>query len=597
MLKYGSSTIYDLVNKMQRGALALPSLQRDFVWDEARIVTLFDSLMRDYPIGTLLFWPVEKNNIKNYGFYKFEDNYSAYLVAVGKVQKRQANGRGLINDEYITGVLDGQQRLTSLFIGLCGSLEVKTKKGGSNQKQENYSRKQLYIDLDYSGDKGTETDEDFAYRFCFLTDDDALDCQKHEACWFKVNDILDGACWDPKNYQNNRLIVNEYVHNAQNKIQARDNLYKLWKLCYKTELSYYVINSDNISDVLNIFERANRGGKILTKTHLLFTIIAKDWKDAKSKFDGLCGSVNSNGFNIDNDFLLKVCLFLTNDSVRLNTSSFKKKQVETIKNNWESIQVAVKKTFETIKAFGYSERAILSYNAVIPIIFYYYKRKGKVSKKSYPEIRKYIITAQTRGIFKSSTYSVLDRMNKHLREKEIWKKSFVYKSFSDFELGNGRKPFAMDLDFIEDLLDCEKGKKSFFLLTSLYNAINSADDWQMDHMHPYSAFDKPKLLTGVSKKDIEKWKDKRNRLPNLQLLKGQTHPAIGGTNQQKSALPLIYWLKNHNSADQYDQFLPLDSSGKLKEDSYYALTNFDVFYNDRRELLKTRLKKIFKDEF
>jgi uncharacterized protein with ParB-like and HNH nuclease domain len=53
----------------------LPAIQREFIWDEEQIVNLFDSLMKDYPIGTFLFWALEKDKIKNFQFYEFIKDY------------------------------------------------------------------------------------------------------------------------------------------------------------------------------------------------------------------------------------------------------------------------------------------------------------------------------------------------------------------------------------------------------------------------------------------------------------------------------------------------------------------------------------------
>ncbi|GAJ16642.1 unnamed protein product, partial [marine sediment metagenome] len=90
------------------------AIQRRFVWDHEQIEKLFDSIMRSYPIGTFLFWFVRSPNIQNYVFYEFLRYYHE--------QKSYLNqpSSDPITKEEIIGVLDGQQRLSSMYIALQG---------------------------------------------------------------------------------------------------------------------------------------------------------------------------------------------------------------------------------------------------------------------------------------------------------------------------------------------------------------------------------------------------------------------------------------------------------------------------------------------
>jgi uncharacterized protein with ParB-like and HNH nuclease domain len=74
---YFDQTIKDVLTEIENGKLFLPAIQRKFVWNEEQITKLFDSLMRGYPIGTFLFWDIdkEKDNIKDYVFYDFIRDY------------------------------------------------------------------------------------------------------------------------------------------------------------------------------------------------------------------------------------------------------------------------------------------------------------------------------------------------------------------------------------------------------------------------------------------------------------------------------------------------------------------------------------------
>ncbi len=107
----------------------LPDIQREYVWlkkaDEKKIEQLFDFILRGYPVGSFLFWKLQKEDIAksdeqdsdklNFQLYKFIENYDVRKPHNEKIRIEQIKR----DDLYI--VLDGQQRLTSLYIGLKGN--------------------------------------------------------------------------------------------------------------------------------------------------------------------------------------------------------------------------------------------------------------------------------------------------------------------------------------------------------------------------------------------------------------------------------------------------------------------------------------------
>src|SRR6266550_8109812 len=104
-----------LNNPEEDGGFWLPNIQRPFVWSEEQICRLFDSILRQYPISTLLIWKT-KSGIRR---RKFIENF-------------REEHRSHLTDFYVPVdakkkclVLDGQQRLQSLFIGLMGSYDGK----------------------------------------------------------------------------------------------------------------------------------------------------------------------------------------------------------------------------------------------------------------------------------------------------------------------------------------------------------------------------------------------------------------------------------------------------------------------------------------
>src|SRR5690606_582922 len=120
-----------------------------------------DSIMRDYPISTFLFWQVERDRINEFQFYEFLRHY----------HERDATHNpkaSLANDEDVVAILDGQQRLTSLYIGLKGTYaeKVKGKRWDSNKA---FPKKKLYLNL-----LPPAEDIEKHYEFEFLSEDEAV---------------------------------------------------------------------------------------------------------------------------------------------------------------------------------------------------------------------------------------------------------------------------------------------------------------------------------------------------------------------------------------------------------------------------------------
>ena len=107
-------TIKKAIDNIRKKQYVLPSIQREFVWDTIQIERLFDSLMRDYPISTFLFWKVDKRKIKDFQFYEFLKHYH-------EKNSRHNNKADISQEEDVIAVLDGQQRMTSIYIALTGS--------------------------------------------------------------------------------------------------------------------------------------------------------------------------------------------------------------------------------------------------------------------------------------------------------------------------------------------------------------------------------------------------------------------------------------------------------------------------------------------
>src|SRR3984957_18785011 len=100
-----------LNNADENGGFWLPNIQRPFVWSEEQICRLFDSILRQYPISTLLIWKTNLGVRRRKFIDNFKEEHRHHLSNF-KALPEEGKKKCL--------VLDGQQRLQSLFIGLRG---------------------------------------------------------------------------------------------------------------------------------------------------------------------------------------------------------------------------------------------------------------------------------------------------------------------------------------------------------------------------------------------------------------------------------------------------------------------------------------------
>ena len=172
-------TIKETLDEIHRHDLVLPAIQREFVWQPGQICRLFDSLMQGYPIGTFLYWEVEPENSGKFRFFDFVRGYH-------QRDKPHCPPLPEMPNRKLTAVLDGQQRLTALNIGLRGSMARKLAYKWWNNPGA-FPIQRLHLDLLWRPDLDDE--EGLKYRFQFLTEDQAS-MNGVDACWFPAGQVL-----------------------------------------------------------------------------------------------------------------------------------------------------------------------------------------------------------------------------------------------------------------------------------------------------------------------------------------------------------------------------------------------------------------------
>jgi hypothetical protein len=543
-----------LNNEDKDGGFWLPNIQRPFVWNEDQIERLFDSIMREYPISTLLIWRTN-STIRRRKFianYKHTLKLTDYYVPVDEKAKMM--------------VLDGQQRLQSLFIGLRGS----------------YEKKELYFDV-LSGD--IVAPEDIRFKFKFLHSNST------QFPWIKFKEII----FSNEQYDE---IAEDLLEGPgdelpkEEKTKVRKNIARVVKhFCTDESLVYQELDSiDNPKaygedDVVEIFIRANAGGTKLGKSDLLFSLLTSAWEDADERMEELLGELNKSGYAFTRDFILKTCLSVIGKGARYEVTKFRDgKTREEIVEKWELISKAIKdvKDFVYGTTFVRSDKALPSYLVLIPLIYYRYHFPEKW--KNSQNIDSYILRTLLTGAFSGTPDNLIDKCTKNISENG----NFNIQQIFGIIRGDGR-----NLEISSDtILGQYYGSRNIHLIFNLwYRTFNYIPAYennlpQIDHIFPQSILRRVKDISpDTGRKSILhfKWED-RNQIANCMLLTAEENGAGG-----KWDNPPEEWFD-----DKSEKYLNLHLIPKDK--SLWKLERFDDFIETRKGLILQKFSHLIQKE-
>ncbi len=568
-------SIADALKRIRTNSYVLPAIQREFVWKPEQIERLFDSLMQDYPFGTFLFWKVQPETSGKFKFYDFVRNFHQRDAA-------HCPELGPMPNQAVVAVLDGQQRLTSLNIGLRGSMAIKQPNKWWNNPDA-FPVRTLRLDLL----SPTTPDEDgVLYRFRFL---DEAQAQRNEgAHWFKVPDVM-GMEGGPAML---KALMDRGLE-GDDLMRAYSILDRLHRTVHTRQLiNFYEEESQDIERVLNIFIRLNSGGTVLSYSDLLLSIAVAQWQkyDARAEIHKLVDELNriGTGFNLSQDFVLKAGLMLADiASVGFKVENFTHANMVVLEANWPAIRNALVRTVELAASFGLNGQSLRADSALLPIAYYLYRRdvpQNYVLASAYEAERQSIRGWLIRSLLKASGIwgSGLDTLLTALREtiQASGTESFPVESLRHVMTQRG-KSLTFEAPEIEDLLHMEYGdKRMFALLSLLFPFVDLRNQFHVDHVFPISRFTRVRLgKSDFDEPQIEEMMRRANELPNLQLLEGAINV------EKKDVLP----------ADWLDKRF-LDDASRSNHRSNHVLGDipadlqgFNSFHEARRDALRTRL--------
>ncbi len=324
-IDYNTKSFNSLISEIEDGVVKIPQFQRQFVWEKKKSAKLIDSMVKGYPIGTFIYWRT--------------DEYLRSVRNIGNITLPERK-----KDEKTNYIIDGQQRITSIFAAIKG--ETIEREDGD---QEDFS--ELYVDLEAS------PDEDI-----IVTDKPS---NHNDKSYIKLKDLIDFDVEVFSQYNSDKL---KQINSLRQNLTGYN-------------INTIVLKNASIEEATDVFTRMNTGGKALT---LFDIMVAKTYVSGKfdlhEKYNELNEQLEALSFSdIPPTVVLQVvCLLLSNDigqKAMLNLD--KNKFVD----KWPKAIECIKLSVEFFKGYGIPASKLLPYpSLVIPFSYYFFKK----NKKSMP---------------------------------------------------------------------------------------------------------------------------------------------------------------------------------------------------------------------
>jgi hypothetical protein len=313
----------DIVSNINKGIYQIPKFQRDFVWSKEQTAKLIDSLLKGFPIGSFILWKT-KNRLKS-------------LKKIGGVVLKEIK-----DGDYVYYILDGQQRITSLYLAL----------EGINIGEQSY--KEIFIDLS----KDIESDDEI----CSLVRTDTS---------ITFYDLI-----------NESLIklFKSYGDDLATKIES------LRTHIQNYEFSTIEIENQPIEKIAEIFTRINTGGKVLTLFEIMNAKVYRECVldsndniltegfDLEEKFDQLIDELRQSSYETiaeNKTIILQLqALILKNNASREAILSIEKDDFITYwDDSIKCLKLAIDKIVDSFKIPA--SRLLPYYVLIVPIAYFY----------------------------------------------------------------------------------------------------------------------------------------------------------------------------------------------------------------------------------
>jgi hypothetical protein len=357
--KPDSKKYADLINEIQKGIIKIPKFQRDFVWTIDKTAKLLDSILKGYPIGTFILWQTDEriNDIKNVGNLDIPETPDGVKV------------------QY---VLDGQQRITSLFAAYLGA---KIQKVGE-KKITDYGN--IVVNLDADIDDNSEQ---------IITDDTSI-----ENC-ISLSDVL--------NFMDRMTDIKERFSDADfKKIHSYSRAFDTY------DFSTVILRKEDIDSAIEVFTRINTGGQTLT----LFEIMSAKTYDEQQKFDM---QVKWDEFikelkeikyeGVSSSVVLSLLALLLSRTKECKRKTILALEKQNIIESWDGGISALKDSVDYFRTtYRIPVSQLLPYDSLlVPFAYFFYKNKDKPNADQRKYLEEFFWRVSLSSRYSSSTESKL----------------------------------------------------------------------------------------------------------------------------------------------------------------------------------------------
>lgn len=397
----GSITIAKAIEAIQNGKYVMPAFQRQFVWSTNQIEKLWDSILLDYPISTFLFWEIDEDNTDEETYFcEFMENVVFDFRGSSDSPNYELITPNLAISD--TAVLDGQQRLTSLYLSLIGETFAMEKYARRKSGSKIITKLVIELDknkLDLDPDDYNSLKHDIRFNKKVM---------KISPTQFEIRKIMQKAFEDKET----RV---EAIENAIQRVPNPSKDYArrlLTKLCEKVHdeplIRFTLIKGMKQDDALEMFVRFNSGGKNLSKSDITMSILEAYWPSARTEF----GQVLQGGYSgYGTDFIVRSALMLFGDVVKSNINHSVAKD---LKDNWGDFKETLTKLESLLKKMNIRvDRFKSSWNVLLPIIYYIYQSPNRYIENE-KDIEAYLTRAILFRYFQSGTTGKLQQMRTNI---------------------------------------------------------------------------------------------------------------------------------------------------------------------------------------
>jgi hypothetical protein len=313
--------------------LVLPAMQRPFVWEEERIIRLMDSLLRRFPLGTILVWSTSEAQ----RFRAFRAHAQTDEQPVFTFEKAPPNSRKHF-------VLDGQQRLTTLFIALKGTLDDR----------------RLFLDA-LSGYPDGKDPGEMYYDFRFLSATEADELNNHKYTDGRARQYFVPCETFLKIEPDDAPLVASHIAKecgfTEKEQSQLSTTYTRASACLVSEkaLQVHVIDEHGethtpIEEILEIFVRVNSGGLVLNKSDLLMSLLDLSWNEVQPALMRISKEVSDGApLQVTRDMVLKTALLYVNEESRFHELVQDRNAVKRIAPQLEKAMDPVLKAWKSLR--------------------------------------------------------------------------------------------------------------------------------------------------------------------------------------------------------------------------------------------------------